>query len=149
MLHVNKSSQSPPTSSQKVKEWKLSNTESPSVVQSKYINASLKCFPVNVLYLWRSLPDFSLHYLKDLCALKDIKWENKIKLPQIVEENNCVPTLAAGIVKTCKLKCWMMDSTQTIDLELLPVKISISSLQVFLQVHNYLAIALIHTLFSP
>lgn len=46
MLHVNKSSQSPPTSSQKVKEWKLSNIERPSVIQSKYINASLKCFPV-------------------------------------------------------------------------------------------------------
>lgn len=51
----------------------------------------------------------------------------KLKLPKIVEENNCLSTLAAGIVTACKLKCWMVDSTQTIDLELLPVEISISS----------------------
>lgn len=75
----------------------------------------------------------------------------KKKLPKIVEENNCVPTLAAGIVTACKLKCWLVDSTQTIDLELLPVEISISSLFFFFfkQVHKYLAIVLIHTLFSP
>lgn len=43
-----------------------------------------------------------------------------------------------------------MDSTQTIDLELLPVEISISSLLFFFfKVHKYLAIVLIHTLFSP
>lgn len=51
----------------------------------------------------------------------------KKKLPKIVEENNCVPILAAGIVTACKLKCWMVDSTQTIDLEL-PFEISISNL---------------------
>lgn len=73
----------------------------------------------------------------------------KKKLPKIVEENNCVPILAAGIVTACKLKCWMVDSTQTIDLEL-PFEISISNLlHFFLQVHKHLAIILIHCLFYP
>lgn len=62
------------------------------------------------------------------------------KLPKIVEENNCVPTLAAGIFKTRKFKGWMMDSTQTIGLELLPVKIILAASRFFLQVDNSLAI---------
>lgn len=59
------------------------------------------------------------------------KEEKKIKLPKIVEENNCVPTWAAGIFKTRKFKGWMMDSTQTIGLELLPVKIILAASRFF------------------
>lgn len=140
MLRVTERSQRPPTNHQKVKKWKLSNMESPGIIQSSNVNTDLKCFPF-MLPIFEEIFLMFLR-LKNICALKDWKREEKRKkLPKIVEENNCAPTFAAGIFKTCKFKGWMTDSTRTIGLELLPVKIILAASRFFfLQADNYLAI---------
>lgn len=133
MLRLPEGSQRPPTSHRKVQKWKLSYTESPSIIPNSDINTDLKCFPCMFPIFEEIFLTF--HHLKNIWALKDRKWEEKrkkkIKLPKIVEENNCVPTWAAGIFKTRKFKGWMMDSTQTIGLELLPVKIILAASRFF------------------
>lgn len=84
-----------------------------------------------VPYLWRIFQIF-LFIICRICVHKRIQNEKimkrgKKKLPKIVEENNCVTILAAGIVTACKLKYWMVGRRETIGLEL-PFEISISSL---------------------